>query len=82
MRVHVVFYGRLKQDTGTKQAVLDFDAQALTVRDVVDRVVTQYPALRPLLDTVACTIGAELVSPDQAVRDGDEVGLLPPVSGG
>ena len=80
-RVNVVFYGRLKQDVGTKQDTLTLD-DSPTVRGAVQALTTRYPALTPLLETVAFTVGAELVAPDAALHDGDELGLLPPVSGG
>ena len=82
MQVRAVFYGRLKTDTGTATCDLRLDGESITVQDVVDALVALYPALEPQLPTVAFAIGAALVGRDAAVQDGDEVGLLPPVSGG
>jgi molybdopterin converting factor small subunit len=79
--VRVIFYGRLKQDTGVKTLDLPLD-KSKTVGGLVARLVDSYPALAAQLGTVAFTIGAELVSPEHPVQDGDELGLLPPVSGG
>ncbi len=82
MKVKVVFYGGLKQDAGTKHQVIDLDRETLTVAELVDEIKTQYPLLEPRLSTVAYVVGNEIVEPDYRLRDGDEAGLLPPVSGG
>lgn len=81
MQITVTLYGRLKADAGTRQITLDVPDQA-TLQTVVDTLVARYPALAAQLDTVAYTIGATLVHPDAPLQAGDEVGLLPPVSGG
>jgi molybdopterin converting factor small subunit len=82
MKIRVVFYGRLKALSGTKQQELTIESETTTIQAIVDRLVTAHPALQEQLPTVAFTIGADLVGPHQTVRDGDEVGFLPPVSGG
>ena len=81
MAVRVILYGRLKQDAGVKTLDLPLDGPQ-TVGGLVARLVDSYPALAEQLGTVAYTLGAELVGPETLVQDGDELGLLPPVSGG
>ncbi len=82
MRVKVVFYGGLKRDVGAKAQELQFDNQTLTVAQLKDGLIARYPVLRPKLSSVVCAVGDEIVSGDYLIRDGDEVALLPPVSGG
>ncbi len=82
MRVDVVFYGGLKQDVGVKRQVIEVDRDGLTVAELADLIAQQYPALSPRLSTVAYVVGNEVVEPDYRLHDGDEAGLLPPVSGG
>jgi molybdopterin synthase catalytic subunit len=41
-----------------------------------------YPDLGPLWERLAVAVDGELAGPDAALRDGVEVALLPPVSGG
>ena len=40
------------------------------------------PRLAPHRDTMLLAVNHAFASPDTALRDGDEVALLPPVSGG
>lgn len=82
MKVDIVFYGRLKQDVGAKRESLEFAAESLTVGELIDRLKAAHPALTPHLGTVVYVVGDTLVEPDFVLRDGDEAGLLPPVSGG
>jgi molybdopterin converting factor subunit 1 len=82
MKVRVVFYGGLQHDTGIKQQTLELEQDSLTVRGLADLLAEQHPALRSRLGTVAYAVGNEIVEPGQPIRDGDEIALLPPVSGG
>lgn len=42
----------------------------------------QYPRLQPLAAVLAVAINREYAQPEQLIQDGDEVALIPPVSGG
>jgi molybdopterin converting factor subunit 1 len=42
----------------------------------------QYPRLQPLVSVLAIAINREYAQADQVIQDGDEVALIPPVSGG
>jgi molybdopterin converting factor subunit 1 len=82
MKINVVFYGGLKEETGTKHQTVEIAHNPATIADLVETIKAQYPALVPRLDTVAYVIGNEIVDLDHPLRDGDEAALLPPVSGG
>lgn len=82
MKVHMVFYGGLKQDVGTKQQTLDLDQNTITIQELGEILKVRYPALRSRLETVAYVVHNEIVDPDFLLHDGDEAALLPPVSGG
>lgn len=55
-----------------------------TVADVLEMVKSDFPALREVLDrrSVMVSVNQEFAAPEDQVKDGDEVGLLPPFSGG
>jgi len=52
------------------------------MRDLVDAVVERAPALAEVVGAARPVLNQEFVSLDAAVAAGDEVALLPPVSGG
>lgn len=82
MKIQVIFYGGLKQDVGTKQQTFEFPGDGLTVGRLVEALKVQYPALAVRLDTIAYAVNDEIVELNTVLRDGDQAGLLPPVSGG
>lgn len=82
MKIHVVLYGVLKQDAGSKHQTLDLAGNSATVADVVHTLAAQVPALAARLETIAYVVNDEIVHPDCVLHDGDQVALLPPVSGG
>jgi molybdopterin synthase catalytic subunit len=57
-------------------------AEGATVLDLKQRLANVYPAVRPVMETVVCAVGEEYVPLDERLRDGAEVALIPPVSGG
>lgn len=82
MRLTVVYYGGLKQQTGVKHETLDLPGETLTVRDLNDLLSARHPALGPRLQLVAYAVNDVIVDGEHPLRDGDEASLLPPVSGG
>lgn len=57
------------------------DAPA-TVRDLLEAIASAEPALGSVLPAVRVAVNHAFVKPDAPVREGDEVALIPPVSGG
>ena len=81
MQVRVLFFGILKDMTGTAQDLLEVPEQAC-VGDALEVYVNRLPRLKGILSSVAVSLNHEYASPDAKLRPGDEIGLLPPVSGG
>jgi len=78
MRVRVLFFGVLKEKFGAT-AAMELPTGA-TVADLLERLSESQPL--PLLKSLAVSVNAEFAPGAQELRDGDEVGVLPPVSGG
>jgi molybdopterin synthase catalytic subunit len=66
---------------GQRSVNLDLDDGA-TVNDLKSRLADSYPAVRPMIEAVVCAMGEEYVPPDERLREGAEIALIPPVSGG
>ncbi len=52
------------------------------VRALLDRCIDQHPQLERWRDLTRFGVNLQFVEPDTIVQDGDEVVLIPPVSGG
>jgi len=83
MRVRVVPFGVLKDWFGYSTDEPDLPEGA-TVADLLDRLRSRLPAHAPSagLQGIAVSVNAEYAQASHVLREGDEVGLLPPVSGG
>ncbi len=53
-----------------------------TVAAVRDRLIAEYPELTKWRDLTRFGVNLQFVEPDTLLADGDEVVLIPPVSGG
>jgi molybdopterin converting factor subunit 1 len=55
---------------------------ASTVSEVVAALREAHPKLGPALDRAMLAVNQEYVEPELRLQDGDELALIPPVSGG
>ena len=81
MQVRVLFFGVLKDLAGRSSDLLTLPDGA-TAGDVVRHYEQPLAALRGGLSSIAVSVNQEYVGLKENLRSGDEVGLLPPVSGG
>jgi len=81
MRVRVLFFGVLKDLAGKSSDVLELP-DGTAVRDVLAHYSSEFPRMRDALASIAVAVNQEYAGPDVVLKSDDEVGLLPPVSGG
>ena len=81
MNVTVRLFAGLSDLLGKREVTIDL-ADGATVGDLRERVSTEYPQITPFLTTLVCAVDDEYVPSEHALRDGDEVAFIPPVSGG
>ena len=79
MRVKVLFFGMLREAAGDRQESLEID-EGTTVAGVLNVYKERMPAFG--WDAMAVAVNQEYARATDVLRDGDEVALLPPVSGG
>lgn len=81
MKVALHLYASVREAVGQREVCLDLDDGA-TIADLKERLAADFPPLEPMLATVVFAIDDEYVPFEQALHDGAEVALIPPVSGG
>lgn len=81
MRVKVLLFGQLKDITGRHEELLELPPDA-TLSAVMNHYANLYPKIQGLSTSIACSINQEYAQGSALLKEGDEVGLLPPVSGG
>ena len=82
VNITVHLFASLAEAAGTRRVEIgDLPAQA-TVGDLGRALCERFPALAQWCPSILYAVNAEYVRPDFPVRPGDEVALIPPVSGG
>ncbi len=81
MKIGVLFFGVLKDVVGRSGETVDLPEGA-RVREVLFHYSREAPRFEALVPSLAISVNQEYSGADRALREGDEVGLLPPVSGG
>ncbi len=81
MKIKLRFFGQLKELTGTEEAEIQIKENT-RVEDLIWLLGERYPNIREFLNHVSFSIDNEYASKDTVLADNNEVGLLPPISGG
>ncbi len=83
MQVRVIAFGVLKDWLGPSAVPVELEDDA-SVAEMLERLRAIMPERAPMqvLRAIAVSVNAEYARADHVLHDGDEVGLLPPVSGG
>jgi molybdopterin converting factor small subunit len=81
VKIEVQFFSYFKDAAGCASAVEDVPAQT-TIRDLMRRLHERFPKLAPAARSTLVAVGLEYASPDQILKEGDQVSLFPPVQGG
>jgi molybdopterin converting factor subunit 1 len=78
--IQVLLFGAAADRAGTRETVLS--AEGITLDELWQLLAERYPDLSPMRDTLAFAVNGEYARGDARVSPGDEVAVLPPVSGG
>lgn len=81
MKARVRFFARLSELAGTRETEVEL-GESLTARDAYQALCGRYPAIAGLDHILMYAVNGEYVSHSHPLRDGDELALIPPVSGG
>ena len=81
MKIKLRFFGQLRDLTKVEESEIEVRDGA-NVGDLVWIVGERFPNVREHLKVVSFSVDNEYASKDQCLEDGNEVGLLPPISGG
>ncbi|HEX8141368.1 MAG TPA: molybdopterin converting factor subunit 1 [Pyrinomonadaceae bacterium] len=79
--VRVLFFGAARDITGSSEIELEISAPA-SAASALEEVLARYPELRRFGRSLLMAVNQEYAREDSDVREGDELALFPPVSGG
>ena len=81
MELSVRFFALYRERAGCSVTQVAVPPGA-TVSDLVDEVRERFPRLAPPDVQIVVAVNEEYAGPDAPLTDGDEICLIPPVSGG
>jgi len=81
MKIKVLFFGLTQDLTGVQQDLTEFPNGA-NLDALWGRYATRFPRLNDLSGALVLAVNQEVADRARALKDGDEVAFLPPVSGG
>jgi MoaE-MoaD fusion protein len=81
VRVKVLFFGMLKDIVGRSEDQIEV-ADGARLESVFTRYAGQFPQLTDLEGSIVLACNREFCDRSAAIREGDEIAFLPPVSGG
>ena len=81
MQIKVLFFGLLKDIRGGREDQIELP-EGSTAGAVFEHYAAAYPQLRNMASSIVIARNHEFARASEALAEGDEVALLPPVSGG
>lgn len=84
MRVKVLYFASAREDIGKREeeVTLSNNGAALTLGDLRKKLCEMYPAAQAAISAITLARNLEYSDDDAELHDGDEVALIPPISGG
>lgn len=79
--VKMLAFAGARDVVGAAEVQLPIDG-ACTAAGLLASIVERWPGLAPYRQSLRLAVNGTYASPGDAVRDGDEVALIPPVAGG
>ena len=81
MQINARLFAVLRDKAGTDSLVLEV-TEGCTAAQASASLLDCLPQLRPFADAAMLAVNLEYVEPTHVMRAGDELALIPPVSGG
>jgi len=80
--IKVVFFASTREKIRIDEDIFIFETTETTTKELKHEIKERYPALSDIIDSITLAVNQEYVYEDVGLNDGDEVALIPPLSGG
>jgi molybdopterin synthase catalytic subunit len=81
MKLTVRFFATYRDVAGKPQIAMEI-ADGASLGDLLELLYDAYPKLKKWSESIICSVNRKYADDDKVLEQGDEVALLPPVSGG
>ncbi len=79
--IKIKFFAYARELVGRKDITVEMNSGS-TVKDLMEHVLTKYPSLKEISNHIIIAVNKNTCTSDRRLKDGDQVAILPPVSGG
>ena len=79
--VTVLYFASAKDATGSRKESFKLSKDT-TIKDLLSKISITHPKIINVLNTMQFSINYKVVDVNTVLKEGDEVALLPPISGG
>eukprot|EP00250_Pteridium_aquilinum_P013279 c21248_g2_i2 orf=89-451(+) len=82
--VKVLFFARAREIAGLSETFVDMEEthSSQTIKDCVELIMRQFPGLQEIASCMLVALNQEYADGSTLIKDGDEIALIPPISGG
>ena len=81
MIVRVLFFAALREKAGVSEVMTEIPEGA-SAHDLLESVALRFPAVRPAVPVIRMAVNEAYADSSVTLKEGDEVALITPVSGG
>ncbi len=81
MKIRLRFFATFREIVGEKDLIIDAEEGSI-VQDVISQLLKRYPNLEKQKESMIFSVNKEYAGLQTKLNDGDEIGILPPISGG
>lgn len=81
MRVKVLYFASAREAIGKREEEVEVNGEA-TLAQLRATLCAKYPAAREAIAAITLALNLEYADDGAELHDGDEVALIPPISGG
>jgi molybdopterin converting factor subunit 1 len=84
MKLKLLLFAKAREIVGSTEVSVEIEGESITHQALLDHITTvAFPALKPIISSCILAINQEYsIDNNNIIREGDEVALIPPISGG
>jgi molybdopterin converting factor subunit 1 len=81
INVNILYFAGSKEATGVRMESMELPKNA-SVKELLSNLSMMHPKIRDMINIIQISVNYNVVDEGTILNDGDEVAILPPISGG
>jgi len=81
IKITILYFAHASDIAGKKMENIKIQSNT-KISDLFLHLITKYPRLKEMEKSLQISVNREIVKKNFKIKDGDEIALLPPISGG